>query len=139
MIPRGGPDSHVNQPGRSASDLGFSLVECGENGTQLISVHRPSARSSRSMLMGNVADGEGVHFEHAKVPTEAAARFSDLTRHHFGASGRVFCNESQQLDPHRMREGRRERVQIVAVLLIFWYDLSALRSYSGDELMVHLK
>lgn len=121
MIPRGGSHSRMNRSKRFMSDPGSNLVKCSENRAQLGDFHCPSARSSRSMFMGDIADSQGMNFKYSKMPAEATAWLFELSGHYFGTSGRIFRDESQQLDPYRVRKNRRECVQMVAALLILWH------------------
>lgn len=121
MIPRGGSHSRTNQPKRFMSDLGSNLVKCSENRAQSGDFRCPSARSSRSMFMGDVAGSEGMNFEYSEMPTEAAAGLSELSGHYFGTGRRIVRDEGQKLNPYRVGKNRCEGVQMVAVLLIFWH------------------
>lgn len=140
MIPRRGSYSGTDRPKRFMSDLGSSLVKCSQNRAQMLDLHGPSAGTPCALLMGDIADSQGMNFEHSEMSSKAAARLSELSGHYFGTGRRVFDDESQQFNPHRVRKNRRESVQVVAVLLILGHGwVEPLRSLSGSELMVHLK
>lgn len=123
------------------SDPRSDFIECCENGSEPVGIGSPAAATSRPLLMGNVAHGQLIHFEHPKVPTEAAPWLPEFSRHHLGAGCRVVRDERQELDPHGVRKDCCECFQMmVAVLLVLWHDrMEPLQSCAGSELMVHLK